>query len=218
MLRCIVEMKKETRASCSKQLKELSKCLCAACVCICTTYVQACVCVLAEHYAEHVFMCVRMNRCQPMFAFCLSSQTPHSPSKQEDCSYFSFYLDSSHLQKSCLLHLYPGASSAARMALVKAAQRERGCRWKREYALGILAVPYVLVETERAPPSPKMSLFVPKRLVCHPELQRFCASGPTRSALLTQIHPGPYHLEDIMAKRLAGHFDGSERLSCCQLC
>lgn len=136
--------------------------VCCLCVHMHDICANVCVCTLAEHYAEHVFMCVHMNRCQPMFAFCLSSQTPYSPCKQEEYSYFSFYLDSSHLQKSCLLHLYPSASSSARMALVKAAQRERGCRWKGEYALGILAVLYVLGEKERAPPSPKMSLFVPK--------------------------------------------------------
>lgn len=40
--------------------------------------------------------------------------------------------------------------------------------------------------------------------MCLPELQWFCASGSTRPALLTHIHPGPYHLEDIMGNAWQG--------------
>lgn len=51
-------------------------------------------------------------------------------------------------RQSCLLLFYPGVSSA-RMALVKAAQRGRKRRWKREKAPGVFAVRHTSLSLQK---------------------------------------------------------------------
>lgn len=107
------------------------------------------------------------------------------------------------------------------------AQRERECRWKERIRPGgPRCAPCVRGKREREkekkrPPSPRMSLFVPKRLVRQPELQRFCVTGSTRSTRLRSANTDPSRPLSSgrhYGERLAGQFDASERLSCCQPC
>lgn len=99
-----------------------------------------------EHYVC-VCVCAHLNRCPPLFfLFHLSSLPPQSPSKREEYYFFfRLYFHSSHLRKAvycAFFFFYPGAPSARMAPRKKAAQRGGGrrCRWKRERALGVLAV------------------------------------------------------------------------------
>lgn len=194
------------------QLKELNKCCVCVCVCcLCAFELNICkqVCVHAELYAYCVwysmFLCTHINRCQSTQCFhftCpLKLLLPHP--KQEENSHFYF---DSHLQKSCLLHFYTGSPSAWMALVVKGGTvGERMQMEERIRPRGPRCALCVRHERKKEETSlSKMSLFVPKWLVCQPELQWFCASGSTRSALLTHIHPGPYHLEDIMGNAWRG--------------
>lgn len=202
MLRCITEMKKGRRTSCSTaEGPELSLCVCGFVVCV---YICSILCANKCVYMQSIthivysiacfYVCTWTDTSQPMVWFHLSSQSPYSPSAQEEYSYFRFCFDSSHLQKSCLLHFYPGPRKGSTV----------GERMQLEERIRPGGPQCALCARKEETSFSKMSLFVPKWLVCQPDLQRFCASGSTRSALLTQIHPGPHHLEDIMGNAWRG--------------
>lgn len=149
--------------------------------------------------AWHVFMCVHMN----MFSFRLSSQAPYSPSKQEEYYYFPFYFDSSHLQKSCLLRFLPWRTISSDgpgkdITAGEGMQMEHRIR-----PGGPRCALCVRNERKKKPPPPKC-LYLCLNDWRVSQNSRFCATGSTRSALLTQIHPVPYHLEGIMGNAWRG--------------
>lgn len=198
MLRCITEMKRERGASCSTGEGAEQVLVWGFLVCVYSNawagkpvYMQN---MMHNVYSIACF-CVHVDRFQSTDVFISPVLTP---SKQEEYS--------SHLQKSGLLHFLPwhtidldshhkGGTAGVRM------QMEEGIR---------LGGPCsVRKERKRRPPSRKCLY------LCLNDWR--VSQNPGSSAPLgphtprTQIHPGPYHLEDIMGNAWRGSSTPSER-------
>lgn len=122
--------------------------VCSFAVCVCMRTLH----VFAEHYAHCVqssmFLCVHINRCQSPSVFI----SPDSlfTTQTRGILLFSFLFRRLTLPQKLFIAFLPCiARHQLGWPLIKAAQQERGCRWKREYALGVLAVLSVRGRKER---------------------------------------------------------------------